>query len=181
MAVIDGNIRCSECKTFKPVSEYQPSVIKVGCGLCRSCKYIKKEAHRKANRDQSNASKRRARNANLEKYQETARKWQRDNPEKLREYSYKKNYGIGVQEYEALLTSQDGKCACCGREANTCGRKLFVDHCHDTGRVRGIICNRCNYGIGALGDNIDGVQRAIEYLKRGTSWQANNDAAGSFF
>lgn len=165
MAIIDGKIRCPDCGQFKAISEFQPSVVKIGAGYCKPCKYKRKEAHRKANREQYNAAKRRTRNANLEQYQRTAREWQRSNPDKLRNYELRKRYGITPDEYDRILAQQGGKCACCGRDANTCGRRLFVDHCHETGRIRGIICNRCNYGIGALGDNIEGLNRAIEYLK----------------
>jgi ribosomal protein L34E len=74
----------------------------------------------------------------------------------------KSRYGISVEQYNKMLESQDNKCAICGDECPT-GRSLAVDHDHDTGRVRGLLCSRCNIGIGQL-KNIANLAKAIEYL-----------------
>jgi hypothetical protein len=66
-----------------------------------------------------------------------------------RKASLKRNFGLTPQEFDAMLISQDGVCACCGCESP--GGKhdqWHVDHCHATGRVRGLLCFRCNVGIG---------------------------------
>ena len=54
-------------------------------------------------------------------------------------------------------------CDCCGETSN---KTLVIDHCHDTLRFRGWLCEQCNHGIGKLGDNLDGVLNAIRYLER---------------
>jgi hypothetical protein len=77
-----------------------------------------------------------------------------------------KSYGISVLEYERLLVGQAGVCAICGG-TNKDGRKLFVDHDHNTGAVRGLLCNLCNRGIGNMRDSITLLEAAIDYLKRG--------------
>jgi hypothetical protein len=59
-------------------------------------------------------------------------------------------------------------CENCGNKLDK-GFKTHLDHCHTTGKFRGWLCNRCNMGIGALGDSTEGLQRAIEYLKRAES------------
>lgn len=66
--------------------------------------------------------------------------------------------------YDELNLSQDGKCAICDKPC-TVNSVLSVDHCHETGKIRGLLCNKCNTGIGLLGDNIEGVQAALDYLK----------------
>lgn len=71
---------------------------------------------------------------------------------------------ITIDGYLALCAKQDYKCAVCGNEY-TPGRNLVVDHDHETGRVRGILCQNCNLGIGQLGDCADNVQRALDYLR----------------
>lgn len=81
------------------------------------------------------------------------------------------SYGLSLEEYENLLKQQDGKCACCGTEDNLkeFGRKgkyFDVDHCHKTGKIRGLICGPCNSGISRLGDGLDKVLLAYNYLKR---------------
>lgn len=76
-----------------------------------------------------------------------------------------KAFGIGYQEYLTMLEAQQGACGICGT-TDTGKRKAFaVDHCHDTGKIRGLLCSNCNTGIGNLRDDVKLLQRAIEYLK----------------
>jgi hypothetical protein len=76
-----------------------------------------------------------------------------------------KAFGISYQEYLKMLEAQQGACAICGT-TDTGKRKAFaVDHCHDTGKIRGLLCSNCNTGIGNLRDNIKLLERAIEYLR----------------
>lgn len=73
-------------------------------------------------------------------------------------------YGLTIEDFDRILERQCGRCAICG--TSDPGRKGFcVDHCHDTGRVRGLLCTNCNVGIGQLGDDVDRLMRAVEYLK----------------
>jgi hypothetical protein len=71
-----------------------------------------------------------------------------------------------MQAYERLLPVQNGRCAICGMQ-ETDKRKLFVDHCHHSGEVRGLLCSTCNTGIGMLRDDANLAARALEYLKNG--------------
>ena len=73
-----------------------------------------------------------------------------------------KKYGLTPADYNDLLARQSGVCGICGKPPN--GKALGVDHCHESGRVRGLLCNDCNIGIGKLGDTAEGVQRALRYL-----------------
>lgn len=85
----------------------------------------------------------------------------------------KKNRGLsgGIDEYEKIALEQNSKCAICKQENTsvtndrTQKRKLAVDHCHKTGKFRGIICVHCNSGLGYFRDNPEYLQSAIEYLK----------------
>lgn len=70
------------------------------------------------------------------------------------------NYGITLEEYEQLMKKQDNKCAICGEE-----KQLVVDHDHKTKKIRGLLCNQCNTGIGLLKDNTNILQKSINYLK----------------
>lgn len=79
-----------------------------------------------------------------------------------RRHDRRKKYGLTPEDFEAMWTAQGGRCALC-REVPT-GR-VAVDHCHSTGRVRGILCTRCNVGIGNLRDDPDLLQRALDYLR----------------
>lgn len=75
-----------------------------------------------------------------------------------------REYGITVQEYDALLAGQDGCCAICRREP--VDQLLAVDHDHETGVVRGLLCHRCNMGLGYFQDNIEQLLEAVAYLER---------------
>jgi hypothetical protein len=80
-----------------------------------------------------------------------------------------KKYGITLEDYEALHNAQAGVCAICGRPETTrnpkCGMKsLAVDHCHTTGKVRGLLCHNCNRGIGHLQESPEVMAAAVKYL-----------------
>ena len=71
-------------------------------------------------------------------------------------------YGITPEDYDALLTAQGGACAVCGGPPS---RSSFdVDHCHTTGRVRGLLCSHCNKGLGLFADDPARLRAAAEYL-----------------
>lgn len=77
-------------------------------------------------------------------------------------------YGLTYQAYQDLLKSQDYKCAICGLSESTKGKGLSVDHCHTTGKVRGLLCTNCNLGIGSFTDDIQKLKLAISYLEKTT-------------
>ena len=81
-----------------------------------------------------------------------------------------KNFGIDINRYEEFLLKQGKVCAIClkpelSKHQSGTLRKLAVDHDHKTGRIRGLLCSRCNNGIGLLGEDIKIFKKAIEYLK----------------
>lgn len=73
--------------------------------------------------------------------------------------------GMTVAIFDALMFDQGGACAICGG-VNKDGRNLSADHCHKTGRIRGLLCARCNRSIGAMGDDPELLLRAVDYLNR---------------
>ncbi len=73
----------------------------------------------------------------------------------------KRLYGLSTEEYNIRLHNQNNKCACCESPFHTLPR---VDHDHLTGRIRGLVCNACNMGVGLLKDSIEGLQVAMDYL-----------------
>lgn len=82
-----------------------------------------------------------------------------------REARLRAEYGINAERYEAMLTQQGGGCAICGvPQGSRRGERLAVDHCHHSGRVRGLLCANCNRGIGLLEDRPERLRRAAEYL-----------------
>ena len=81
-----------------------------------------------------------------------------------RDHCYRKNYGISLDDYNALLDLQKECCAICGIKQEDFGKNLFVDHDHSTGEVRGLLCHKCNSGLGMFNDDIKLLHAAIDYL-----------------
>ncbi len=87
--------------------------------------------------------------------------WNKNNPEKAHASKIKRKYGITLDQYNKLVLLQYNKCAICKNETN---KKLSVDHCHKTLKIRGLLCVKCNRGIGFFDDSITLLQSAINYL-----------------
>lgn len=88
--------------------------------------------------------------------------------ENQRKYMLKHRYGISISEYNSLLVDQQYRCAICEREASELTYPLFVDHCHKTGDVRGLLCANCNRFLGHLKDDARLIANAITYLNKRT-------------
>ena len=88
-----------------------------------------------------------------------------------RKHHLKKRYNITQQEYETKLASQDYKCAICGKDVLdhiVKGKQvpLYIDHCHNAGHLRDLLCFNCNSGLGQFKDNVENLQKAIDYLRK---------------
>ena len=81
------------------------------------------------------------------------------------ERQIKRNYGITVDDYDAMYGEQNGLCLGCQRSNK--GSRFHIDHCHETGEVRGLLCGRCNAALGLVDDNIGTLANLIHYLSRG--------------
>jgi hypothetical protein len=99
-----------------------------------------------------------------------------------RKWNLVKRYGITVQDYDDMLERSNGCCEICKRNLScsdsNCSLRPAVDHDHETGRVRGILCVRCNFGLGAFGDSICCLRDAIDYLGRSDREQRNSSDGG---
>jgi len=89
----------------------------------------------------------------------------KDFPEKALEAELKHKYGITLATYNQLLNQQQHRCALCGTDSpGGNGKRFHVDHNHQTGKVRGLLCGNCNTGLGQLKDSPKLLRRAIQYL-----------------
>lgn len=86
--------------------------------------------------------------------------------------SLRKNYGMTLEQYAKMFSAQNGVCGLCGKPESKPHRSkyglsyhLSVDHCHDTGEVRGLLCNQCNRAIGMFDDNPELLEKARIYLE----------------
>lgn len=105
------------------------------------------------------------RDSNPDKVKEINRKYRKSNPEKValkqRRCSLKRKYGITLDDYNSMLEAQGGRCAICGEEK---AETLSVDHDHETGKVRGLLCAHCNHVVGFARDKIELLESTIRYL-----------------
>ena len=96
----------------------------------------------------------------------SAKEYRENNPTARRNNDLLNKYGISLEEYTTILESQNGGCAICGRSQNIDSEfGLHVDHDHDTGKVRGILCSSCNLGLGKFAHECDRLKNAIAYLE----------------
>ena len=120
--------------------------------------------------------------SNIDFYREKDRKYYAANRKKalesVKEYYYHRGgkeyqrnrilhqkYGISDEEYKRMLKEQGGGCAICGITRDKIGRAIAVDHCHETGRVRGLLCGSCNRFIGLINEDIEIAKKLVKYLK----------------
>lgn len=136
-------------------------------GLTVHCKSCLKE-YRETNKDQRN---------------ETIKNWRLTNPDKVKEYrirsadknnarakkwreknSLKFRYNISNEDWQEMFNKQEGKCRICFIHAKDLKRGLAVDHCHDSKKVRGLLCHSCNMAIGLMKHDVSIINHAISYL-----------------
>jgi hypothetical protein len=153
---------CSTCFIEKPVTEFGKQSARPD-GLDITCKACMKERSTQRYKD---PSKRRM-------ILDNGPRWRERNPDADADETLRRKYGITLTDYDVLFESQGGVCALCKKGETTKRMKkgegherLAVDHCHDTARVRGLLCFKCNTAIGSLGDTEDDAQRVVDYLSK---------------
>ena len=133
--------KCKKCSITQPLSEFYKTTDRK-CGhktICKTC--IKA----------SPAS---------EKQKAYMREYSKD-------YHLKRSYGLSREEHNQLLIKQNHKCAICGIDEKEAFRsKLYVDHCHESGKIRELLCHNCNASLGLLKESILTLTKAIAYLDK---------------
>lgn len=135
--------KCSVCKEEKSLSEFaMRKTHRPGkpVSQCTACKVAYNKTYREQNREKVLDIERRSK--------------------------LKTTYGISVAQYDSMLKKQGGKCAVCSSKKPGGRTKMFfIDHCHNSGQVRGLLCMRCNTGLGLFLDNPKFLLNAVSYLK----------------
>lgn len=100
--------------------------------------------------------------------------------EAQRHYGYKRFYGIDLAKYQEMLLAQNGVCGICSKpETSVVNGKikpLAVDHCHDSDKIRGLLCARCNQAIGLMNEDVNILSKAIDYLRTHKITDTNTEA-----
>lgn len=130
--------QCRNCDERKPFSEYTTSKLRSD-GRHSVCKKCCQDYHQE---------------------------WRDENPSKIREQTLRNRYGIDQSIFDSMLEQQQHRCAVCGSmDAQRKDLdKLVIDHCHESGKVRGLLCHNCNAGLGHFKDNPQWLMSAVRYL-----------------
>lgn len=137
---------CSKCNIEKPKTEFYKGK-QASCKLC----------------DKARSS--RWKSENKDRKRKTDKLWYLRNKEKVHNIGMGK-YGITTADYNIMLKAQNNCCKICNRHELEFTKKLAVDHCHYSGKIRGLLCTYCNRGLGFFKDNIDTLKAAILFLEQ---------------
>lgn len=166
--MIEGMKRCKVCGELKPLEQfYRAAGMRDGRRSdCAACNL---------------AAKKRRYDADPETAIGRVKQWQQENAERLNAYRrahnatperkralrdgyYRRTFGISADNVDAMLEAQGGGCAICGWRPERLA-SMHVDHCHSTGRIRGLLCINCNQGIGKFAEDPDRLAKAAAYLR----------------
>lgn len=155
-----GDVKtCTTCRVEKPPSEFHkrkgsPDGLQY---TCKTCSKARDQARYERDREAILVRQREQRERHPESFALRNRRWM-----------LRRNYGLTVDEYEAMLAEQGGKCPVCGADLTEPAKigKHPVDHCHETGAVRRILCSKCNTGMGMFNDNPELLRAAAAYLEQ---------------
>jgi hypothetical protein len=125
-----------------------------------------------ANKERYSEVRREYHSINREKINANKKVWKEANPDKVKNQHLLKKFGITLEQFNEMLAKQNGVCAICEKPETLIHPKsgkiqdLCVDHDHETGKVRGLLCTCCNKAIGLLNDSKELVEKAAKYLER---------------
>ena len=166
---------CSVCKKALPLFEFRKrkstnkDATYAACKACSS-KYV--VAYNKKHPEKRKIWSKRYRDKHKDKASAASKAWLKAHPEKVREYAIngykshlKNKYGISIEDYDEMYIRQGGCCGICGTHQSKLGKRFCIDHDHDSGGVRGLLCDRCNTSIGKFEHNICLLKNAIRYLE----------------
>ena len=162
---------CKKCGGYLPLTMFCKKIAakdKLN-SVCRTC-----DQARKSNSWYNDeVSRARIKEANREWYinnREHAIKTCKSNslkhPDRHKNMMLKITYGITIEDFKSMRDAQGYKCKICQRHEDELIRTLVVDHDHATGKIRGLLCNKCNLGLGMFNDNVELFNKAIEYLNQ---------------
>jgi hypothetical protein len=156
--------RCKKCGESKPLNEFYKAV-GMADGYRSECKACHRAAHRRwyaANREKAIARVKRWQQAYRVEYNAKQRAYRSTRRDIEREGHLRRTFGITQAEYDELLARQGGGCAICGRKPGKIS--LHIDHDHETGEIRGLLCVGCNNALGQFDDDFDLLTRAADYV-----------------
>lgn len=137
---------------------------------CKKCAAKRTKLWRQQNLEKDRATKKAYRENNRERFKELQKDWEaahKDERRRSRRNTWlKKEYGITVDKYDQMFEDQNGRCAICGKHRKEFKKDLAVDHNHNTGRVRQLLCQFCNTAYGFLCESEKLIMALLEYHRK---------------
>lgn len=96
-----------------------------------------------------------------------SKKLSKDNKYTRKEYDMKRSYNLDLEGYSKIFDEQEGRCKICNKYYTESQQGLVIDHNHETGEIRGLLCSKCNLALGLINENIHTLQNMIKYLTSG--------------
>jgi DNA mismatch repair ATPase MutL len=139
----------------------------------KDAKKRKSREYYEANKEKSRKKRKDWNDANRDKMNEYNKAYREKNHDKSRHRTVKYKYGLTSSEYDSLVEQSGGTCPICGILFDWIDRhkanRPCVDHCHESGKIRGLICGKCNAALGMFYDDISILEKAIQWLYTRTS------------
>jgi hypothetical protein len=156
--------RCKKCGEVKPFDQfYKAKGMRDGYrSECKTCHLAQHRIWYSQNREASIANVKRWQQENKEHLHAYRKEYRQRRRIEEREAYLRRTFGITQADYEAILEMQRGGCAICGKEPGKIS--LHVDHDHESGEVRGLLCVGCNNALGQFHDDLQLLARASDYL-----------------
>lgn len=149
--------RCYKCDTYYSLSNFFNDKSRYDglSPICKQCEKIRQREKYQRNPEKGRAKNRRWRSKNKDKVKRSNRR------NHLQHY-----YKMSENDFSNLLSKQNFQCAICQTKKPGGKKRFHVDHCHETQKIRGLLCNNCNRGLGYFKDDIIRLKQAIIYLKK---------------
>lgn len=156
--------QCTKCGIVKPFDAFSPDKRRADWrqGQCKDCRTASMKKDREADREKSREISRRSYAKTRKKGTEYRLEWKRRNKDRVRGYALKGRYGITLEQLEQMREAQGHRCAICEKALSP---KAHTDHCHDSGKVRGVLCGGCNLGLGFI-EKPEYLAKAMAYLEK---------------
>jgi hypothetical protein len=163
--------RCSKCGVVQPLENFYKQATSNGGyrSDCKACFAMRAHERYLIKAEEIKAKVKKWQLDNPERHAENQARW-RDSGGKARsnrKSHLKRTFGLTLEEYDEMLAAQRGGCAICG-DTPEAGKTLHIDHDHETGLVRGLLCQRCNHGLGLFREDDTLLQEAAAYVGAAT-------------
>ena len=169
---------CIFCNEVKPVTAFHSHNYTTRTGKssrrlmsgCKECCSKYQRIRRVEKKDEIAEQSREYRERNRPRLIEKSKEYYAANKARMvasqRKHHLRTNYGLTPEQHDGMIAGQNGKCLICGEKPTQVGSKkgLHVDHCHDTGRVRGLLCHNCNCAMGLLKEDPIRIQAMLDYI-----------------